>query len=64
MSVTGKTLGIVLIGLVGLLVYLAVYIGSVFGIGAVAAGATYVGLILTAVLFVVITILTSGRSDA
>lgn len=62
MSVTGKTLGVVLIGLVGLLVYLAIYIGSVFGLG-IAHATVYFGLLMTAVLLVVTMVLAAGRDD-
>lgn len=58
MSDTAKTLGIVLIGLVGLLVYLAFYLTGAFA--PVAAGAiVYIGLALTALLLVVVVTLTA-----
>lgn len=60
MSVTGKTFGIVLIGLVGLLVYLSIYIGSVYGVG-IAHAVIYFGLFMTAVMLLVTTMLASGR---
>lgn len=62
MSVTGKTLGIVLIGLVGLLVYLSIYIGSAYGVG-IAHAMIYFGLVMTAVMLLVTTALASGRED-
>lgn len=61
MSVTGKTLGTVLVGLVGLLVYLAVYLGGVYGIAAITTTAIYAGLALTATMLVVVMLLTLGR---
>lgn len=66
MSVTGKTLGVILVGLVGLLVYVAVYTFSALGFYAtgtslVATVATYVALALTAVMLVVISVLAAGR---
>lgn len=65
MSVTGKTLGVILIGLVGLLVYVAVYTFSALGFyatggSAVATVAIYVALALTAIMMVVISILARG----
>lgn len=59
MSVTGKTLGIVLIGLVGLLAYLAIQIGSALGVG-VAHGLIYFGLFMTFSLLCVVMYLTSA----
>ncbi|GAB3126038.1 hypothetical protein [Novispirillum itersonii] len=62
MSVTGKTLGIVLIGLVGLLVYLGIYIGSVYGLG-IAHSVIYFGLAMTAIMLLVTTALASGKEE-
>jgi hypothetical protein len=59
MSVTGKTLGIVLIGLVGLLVYLALQIGSFAQIG-IAGAVTYFGLFMTFTLLCIVMYLTSA----
>lgn len=59
---TGATLGVVLIGLVGLLVYISFYI-----LGATAAQfvgwVIYLGLALTATMMVVVIILTAGKAD-
>ncbi|MTJ82705.1 MAG: hypothetical protein F8N37_17080 [Telmatospirillum sp.] len=61
MSATAKTLGSLGLALVGLIVYLAIFIGcaafkiSFFGM------ALYLGLALTALLFVVILMLTSAK---
>lgn len=68
MSVTGKTLGVVAIGLVGLLVYLSLYVAgayaSVSGLGlAVAQGAIIFGLVGTAALMVIVLVLTAARPD-
>lgn len=62
MSVTGKTLGLVLIGLVGLLAYVGVHIASALGMSAVTYAAGYLGVFLTATLLVIIVIL--AGSDA
>lgn len=63
MSVTGKTLGVVLIGVLGLLAYVAVYSFSGAGFRVVAEAAGYVGVILTAVMLVIIMILAGGRDS-
>ncbi len=61
MSATAKTLGSLGIALVGLIVYLSIFVGyavfkiNVFGL------AIYLGLALTAVLFVVVLLLTSAK---
>ena len=64
MSATAKTLGSLGIALVGLLVYVAIFLGTaVFKIGAFGL-ALYLGLGLTAVLFaVIITFTTVGGAD-
>lgn len=54
MSVTGKTLGIVAIGLVGIVVYLLAYVTGVLGIASVAGAFIYVGLALTVVLGIIV----------
>jgi hypothetical protein len=62
MSDTGKTLGIIAIGLVGLLVYLAFYLGGAFApiIGAgLAHGVIYLGLALSALMILVMVVLTA-----
>lgn len=65
MSVTGKTLGIVLIGLVGLLAYLFIHIGSNFQLPGVATALTYFGLFMTfALLCVVMYLTTAPAGDA
>lgn len=64
MSDTAKTLGIVLIGLVGLIVYLSFYMGGAFApiIGAgLAHGVIYLGLGLTALLLVLVVALTAAE---
>ncbi|KJS36691.1 MAG: hypothetical protein VR70_13730 [Rhodospirillaceae bacterium BRH_c57] len=68
MSVTGKTLGVVLIGLVGLLAYVGVYVAGAFAQSSglalgVAQGAIMLGLFLTASLLVIIVILTANKSE-
>lgn len=60
MSVTGKTLGIVLIGLVGLLVYLGIQIGSNFAVPGLASAITYFGLFMTATLLCIVMYLTTA----
>lgn len=65
MSVTGKTLGIVLIGLVGLLAYLFIQIGSNFQLPGVATGLTYFGLFMTfTMLCIVVYLTTAPAGDA
>lgn len=62
MSVTAKTLGIVLIGLVGLLLYVAFYMGGAFApvIGpGLAYTAIYLGLALTVVLMLALVAVTA-----
>lgn len=68
MSVTGKTLGVVLIGLVGLLVYLGVYVAGAYAQASglaltIAQGAIMLGLFLTATLLAVVVILTGGKVE-
>jgi uncharacterized membrane protein YuzA (DUF378 family) len=63
MSVTGKTLGIILIGLVGLLAYDGVYIASALGVASVAYAATYVGVALTAVMLLIVVTLATGQES-
>lgn len=69
MSVTGKTLGVVAIGLVGLLVYVGIYVAGAFGaagsgIGlAIAQGAIIFGLVGTAALMVIVLVLTTAPAD-
>lgn len=60
MSVTGKTLGVILIGLVGLLAYVGVYVSGALGLTAVSYAASYVGVALTATMLVVVSILAAG----
>ena len=61
MSATAKTLGSLVIALIGLVVYLGIFIGcAVFKIGAFGM-ALYLGLALTAALFVVVLMLTSAK---
>jgi|CEGD01.1.fsa_nt_gi hypothetical protein len=61
MSVTGKTLGIVLIGLVGLLTYVGIYISGALGLASVAYAASYVGVALTATMLIVVVILATSQ---
>ena len=61
-GVVGKTIGIVLIGLVGLLAYVAVYVGSVLHVGA-ALAVQFVGLALSAVLFLIVTVFALSPND-
>jgi len=63
MSVTAKTLGVVLVGLVGLLVYVGVYVSGATGIVTVATIASYIGLFLTATMLLVVIALCMGRTD-
>jgi hypothetical protein len=68
MSVTGKTLGVVLIGLVGLLAYVGVYVAGAFATAsglamAITQGAIFLGLFLTATLLAVVVVLTAGKAD-
>ncbi|MDR3437756.1 hypothetical protein [Telmatospirillum sp.] len=61
MSATAKTLGSLGIALLGLVVYLSIFVGySVFKINFFGL-AIYLGLALTAVLFVVVLLLTSAK---
>lgn len=61
MSPTAKTLGSLGIALVGLVVYLSIFVGyAVFKITFFGL-AIYLGLALTAVLFVVVLLLTSAK---
>jgi hypothetical protein len=64
MSATAKTLGSLGIALVGLLVYLSIFVGySVFKISFFGL-AIYLGLGLTAALFVIVLLLTSAKDVA
>ena len=58
MSVTSKTLGVVLIGLVGLLVYVGFYLTGAF-VPAAAGVIVYIGLALTALLMIILVALTA-----
>jgi len=58
MSATAKTLGSLGLALVGLVVYLSFFIGSVLKLPVFGAG-VYLGLALTAALFVVVLAITS-----
>lgn len=58
MSDTAKTFGIILIGLVGLLLYVGFYLTGVF-LPVIAGGIVYVGLALTALLLVIVVTLTA-----
>ncbi|HIJ37811.1 MAG TPA: hypothetical protein HPP80_02845 [Rhodospirillaceae bacterium] len=59
MSATAKTLGSLVLALVGLVVYMSIFVGTaVFKISAFSF-AIYLGLTLTAVLMVVVVILTT-----
>lgn len=60
MSVTGKTLGVILIGLIGLLCYVGVYVSGALGLNAVSYAASYVGVALTFTMLVVVSILAAG----
>jgi hypothetical protein len=61
MSATAKTLGSLGIALIGLIVYLSIFVGyAVFKINFFGL-AIYLGLALTAVLFVVVLLLTSAK---
>ncbi|PKU22649.1 hypothetical protein [Telmatospirillum siberiense] len=61
MSATAKTLGSLGIALVGLIVYLSIFVGySVFKINFFGF-AIYLGLGLTALLFVIVLMLTSAK---
>lgn len=61
MSVTAKTLGVILVALVGLLAYVGLYIAAaMFGFGST----VYVMLALTAVLFVLVLLVTNSKEPA
>jgi Mn2+/Fe2+ NRAMP family transporter len=61
MSATAKTLGSLGIALVGLIVYLGIFVGyAVFKISFF-GWAIYLGLALTVVLFVIVLLLTSAK---
>ena len=64
MSATAKTLGSLVIALIGLVVYLGLFLGvAVFKIGALSYG-LYLGLFLTPVLFLVVIMATTvGAKD-
>ncbi len=59
MSATAKTLGSLVVALVGLLVYLGIFIGTAMFKLAITGMAVYLGLGLTVVLFLVILAFTS-----
>lgn len=59
MSVAAKTFGIVLIGLVGLLTYLFLQVGSFAQLG-IAGAVTYLGLFLTFTLLCIVMYLTTA----
>jgi hypothetical protein len=61
MSVTAKTLGIVLIGLVGLLTYVGIYVSGALGLDSVAYAASYLGVALTFTMLVVVVILATSQ---
>ncbi len=68
MSVTGKTLGVVLIGLVGLLTYVGVYVAGAYAQSSglalsIAQGAIFLGLFLTASLLAIVVVLTAGKAE-
>ncbi len=58
MSVTAKTFGVVLIGLVGLLVYVGFYLTGAFA-PAISGVIVYIGLALTALILLVLVALTA-----
>lgn len=59
MSATAKTLGSLVIALIGLVVYLGLFLGvAVFKIGVLSYG-LYLGLFLTPVLFLVVIMATT-----
>lgn len=61
MSATAKTLGSLGIALLGLILYISIFVGyAVFKINFFGL-ALYLGLALTAVLFVVVLLLTSAK---
>jgi len=55
-----RTLGVMLVGLAGLLIYVGIYIGALAG---VVDFIIYLGLFLTAALMVYIVFLTSGKTE-
>jgi len=59
MSATAKTLGSLGIALLGLIIYLGIFIGTAFKLIPAFGFAVYLGLALTAVLFIVILAITS-----
>lgn len=56
---TGKTLGIMAVGLVGLLVYVGIYVGAQIGI---MGWVVYLGVALSFIMLVVVVLLTAGKS--
>jgi hypothetical protein len=59
MSATAKTLGSLVVALIGLVVYLGIFIGTAFHLVPAFGYAVYLGLALTAVLFIVVLAITS-----
>ncbi len=62
MDAVGKTLGSLVVALVGLLVYLGLMVGALLGLGTGAV--IYLALLLTAVLMVIVVALTVQPGDA
>lgn len=63
MSATAKTLGSLVIGLVGLLAFVSIFIGLVFKVAAFGY-VIYLGLALTAVMMVTVVVLSTAGDDA
>lgn len=63
MSATAKTLGSLGLALVGLVVYLGIFIGTATKLLPVLGFAVYLGLALTAVLLVVVLVMTAAGSE-
>ena len=59
MSATAKTLGSLVVALIGLVVYLGIFIGTAFHLVPAFGFAVYLGLALTAVLFIIVLAITS-----
>ncbi len=62
-SVAGKTLGVVLVGLIGLFAFIGVLAVSAIGLHDVARVAQHVGLFLAGVLMVGTVLLSVGQGD-